>query len=1037
MEFSCPSCGGAVGVLAVREGRAHCPSCGEAFVPSLSRDPAVVPASGIPRLDEDKPTDHNVKPASRSDTKADVANDSAANVKPSDRTEAVARPASRRDDVRNSAFRPPASSSSRHKRISGKAARQQIISALEQAGPYEVVGEVARGGMGIVFKARDRHLRRLVAIKVLRGDSGDPDEIRRFRREAEAAAKLQHSNIVPIHAVGEVDGRPFFVMDFIEGQGLNDLIKAGELSPRAALDIAEQTAEALHYAHLQGVVHRDLKPANIIIDRLGRPQVMDFGLAKQIDDDQSLTKTGTTMGTPAYMPPEQAEGDLKAIDESSDVYSLGAVLYEMLTGQAPFSGTSTMNVLMKVLEEEPEAPRRINPRIHKDIETICLKAMSKEKDQRYASALELAEDVRRFRAGEAISAAPASLVYRLRKWLSRSWQVAGLMAAVVLFFTGLTAYVLITGYREARQRRADEDAQIGKLMDLVVSRLQRFRAIRSKAKENWRREARKVLAKAEDDTRMVLLLRPDHTEAVARLDEVRSFIEEVRVMEFNDLAYNFIDEEQFLAAEKLFRIVLEDYDPHNRMAKRGLELAQGVGRLFVTTAPPGVQVSLVEWGAPAEALGAALGTTPLDGVDARIGTYRMTLQSDLVGKHELPLKVSRGAEIRMEAVGLPSMGGAGDDMVLVPAGEVVLPGGRRVRLAAFAIDRYESGASLGEIPRHDMSWVEATAACRERAKRLCSFHEWKRACGGNEGLAFPYGAAFDPSVCWSGVEGPGAAGGRFRCVSPWGVFDMSGNVGEWVGPTRSEAVVYGGDWSLTQGAFLGCGSDSPLPATKKGPRVGFRCCKGDGATGLQGADRGVTPSLAGRPAPKVQVAPVAVCPSDMVEVPGGEFAFDTGFGDRQTRSVTGFCIDRYEFPGRAGGMPQRNVTWMEATRLCRDRGRRLCTPLEWQRACRGPNDFDFPYGGRYLKDGCRSEVPNQGPEASGARATCKSGFGVHDMSGNVAEWLADPNHPGVCEIAGGSYASGRFETRCAYRDQKPRSFRGATVGFRCCATLRK
>jgi len=907
------------------------------------------------------------------------------------------------------------------------------VKALERAGPYEIIAEIARGGMGIVFKARDKQLKRYVAIKVLRDSSGDPDEERRFRREAEAAARLQHSNIVPIHTVGEVQGRPFFVMDFIDGRVLTDIVRSGELSPRAALDIAEQTAEALHYAHSQGVIHRDLKPANVIIDRLGRPQVMDFGLAKQIDDDQSLTKTGTTMGTPAYMPPEQAEGDLAAIDEQSDVYSLGALLYEMLTGVPPFQGSSTMNILMKVLEEDPIPPRRINPRIHRDIETICLKAMAKEKRLRYRTAHEFAEDIRRFRAGEAISAAPASVLYRLRRSLARTWPLVTATGALVFFSAGVTGYVLLANWRERVEARLREDAQVRELLARVERALARSRELRAAAADGWRRDSRKLLAEAEDDARRILWLRPGHPEASTRLDEIRASIGELRVAEFLELAQGFLDAEQYAAAERLYRLVLEDLAPGNPQALRGLRLVHGVGRIWVRTVPAGVEVTLRPWDGGKDSAGLSLGKTPVEGAEVEIGRYRLVLSSALVGRHEIPLEVRRSEEVRLENLRLPEMGGAGSEMVLVPAGEVSLPGGRVLRIESFAIDRYESGASLGTIPRSGMGWVEAAAACREAGKRLCSFHEWRRACAGDARLAFPYGNSFDPSRCWTGaLPGPAPAGGRERCASPWGVYDMSGNLAEWVGPTRDEATTYGGDWSLTEGALLGCYSDH-RPPLELAPRSGFRCCKGVGASVLVGEARGVTPSLAGVGPPPAE--PVRACPADMVQVPAGEFQFDDGLGERQPRRVEAFCIDRYEFPNRAGALPEAAVSWVEAARACREKGRRLCTAVEWQRACRGPAGYDFPYGSRFDPAACRVLAPLEGPVASGSRPLCKSGFHAYDMSGNLAEWVGEADRPRG--LAGGSFAQGRFESRCAYLEERPPDYRSAETGFRCCATLSK
>jgi predicted Ser/Thr protein kinase len=697
------------------------------------------------------------------------------------------------------------------------------VPELENAGPYKVIGEVARGGMGVVYKARDRHLRRLVAIKVLRGAGADGEEVARFRREAEASARLQHSNIVPIHAVGEVLRRPFFVMDFIEGRSLQDLVRAGELSPRSALEIAEQIAEALHYAHQQGVIHRDLKPANIIVDRFGRPQVMDFGLAKQIDDDVGLTKAGTTMGTPAYMPPEQAAGDLAEIDEQSDVYSLGALLYEMITGKPPFAGSSTMNILMKVLEDDPLPPRSINPRIHRDVETICLKAMDKAKERRYATAHDFAEDIRRFRAGEAISASAASVIHRARRAVGRNAPLAvGAVVFTLLSVAGI-GYAL---YREAAARAAATDRderQAGALLASAAEKLLKAESLRSEGAAGWQRSARQLLDDAENEAALALRLRPSGPDAARVLGEARSAVRQLRVAGFLELAREFEAGGQYLAAEKVYRVVLEDYDEEDADALAGLKRARGVGRLWLATDPPGVEAVVLSGPGSADAV--VRGRTPLEGVEVDSGSYRLVLSGDGVGRHEMPLEVGRSAEVRAGTLRLPRTGAAGSGMALVPAGTVEIPGTGRSDVPAFAIDRYESGADLGEVPGSGMSWVEAAARCRDAGKRLCRPREWKRACSGDSGVAYPYGQTFDPSRCWTGaLTSGGPAGGRPGCVSPFGVYDMSGNVGEWVGAAEEEALTYGGDWSVSEGAFLRCDFTVYLPPGQAAPRAGFRCC---------------------------------------------------------------------------------------------------------------------------------------------------------------------------------------------------------------------
>ena len=328
-------------------------------------------------------------------------------------------------------------------------------------GSYELVEEIGRGGMGVVWRARQESLERDVALKmVLGGGLATEAQVVRFLTEARAAARLDHPNIVPIHEVGEEEGRHFYAMKLIEGPSLTEWIHAGgaaSRSPKSAAEITAAVARAVHHAHQRGVLHRDLKPSNILLDASGAPHVVDFGLARIAEDDSSLTRSETLLGSPAYMAPEVAAGGSRAATTAADVYSLGAVLYELLTGLAPFGGETPLATLRGVLEEEPAAPRSRRAGLDRDLETICLKSLAKEPARRYASASDLADDLERWLRGEPIRARPSSQVARVVAWARRKPQLAVLAVALAV----VLAVVLAGGIAGVvwQWRRAENHAR--------------------------------------------------------------------------------------------------------------------------------------------------------------------------------------------------------------------------------------------------------------------------------------------------------------------------------------------------------------------------------------------------------------------------------------------------------------------------------------------------------------------------------------------------------------------------------------------------
>ena len=312
-----------------------------------------------------------------------------------------------------------------------------------QFGDYELLNEIARGGMGVVYKARQIKLHRLVALKmILAGQLAGPEHVVRFYNEAEAAAQLDHPGIVPIFEVGLHEGQHFFSMGFVDGQSLAQRVARGPLPHCEAAQLVFEVAQAVQYAHEKGVIHRDLKPGNILLDMAGKPRVTDFGLAKLTEHKTDLTGTGQVLGTPSYMPPEQASGKANQIGQPADVYALGAVLYCLVTGRPPFQAASAVDTLMQVIKQDPVPIRQLNSEVPLDLETIALKCLEKEIPRRYGSARLLADELKRFLNGEPILARPVSAVERTWRWCQRNRLVAGLAATAA--FAGLAFVVVVS-----------------------------------------------------------------------------------------------------------------------------------------------------------------------------------------------------------------------------------------------------------------------------------------------------------------------------------------------------------------------------------------------------------------------------------------------------------------------------------------------------------------------------------------------------------------------------------------------------------------
>src|SRR5215831_13543776 len=356
-------------------------------------------------------------------------------------------------------------------------------------GDYQLLEQIGRGGQGVVFRARQKSLNRTVALKVISlGQWASKAHVKRFRREAEAAARLDHPGIVPIHEVGERDGSCYFSMGLVEGEQLDAILKHEPMPIRRAVELIAKVARTVHYAHEHGILHRDIKPGNILLDKNGEPHLTDFGLARLVESESSITHTLDVLGTPSYMAPEQAVGNNAAISSVTDVYGLGAVLYQLLTGHPPFAGGATYETIKLLLDTEPRPPRVLNPKIDRDLSTICLKCLEKDPKRRYASALGLAEDLERWLKHEPIQARRIGPFTRGTKWVRRNPSIA-VMAAMLLALaiplgmivwksefsrSPLATGIAVLPFENLSEQREDAAAFVDGVQDDILTKLARI-----------------------------------------------------------------------------------------------------------------------------------------------------------------------------------------------------------------------------------------------------------------------------------------------------------------------------------------------------------------------------------------------------------------------------------------------------------------------------------------------------------------------------------------------------------------------------------
>jgi TolB-like protein/Tfp pilus assembly protein PilF len=365
----------------------------------------------------------------------------------------------------------------------------RAVELLGELGDYELLEEIGRGGQGVVFRARQKSLNRTVALKVISlGQWASKAHLKRFRLEAEAAARLEHPGIVPIHEVGERDGSCYFSMKLVEGGQLDEVARREPMPIRRAAELIAKVARTVHYAHEHGILHRDIKPGNILLDAKGEPHLTDFGLARLVESESSVTQTLDIIGTPSYMAPEQAMGNQAAVSSATDVYGLGAVLYQLLTGQPPFAGGATYETIKLLLDTEPRPPRLLNPKIDRDLSTICLKCLEKDPKRRYPSALALTEDLERWLKHEPIQARHTGIFTRGQKWIRRNPTSAVLAASLIALAATagwivwkselgrhpVTTGIAVLPFENLSEQREDATAFVDGVQDDILTKLARI-----------------------------------------------------------------------------------------------------------------------------------------------------------------------------------------------------------------------------------------------------------------------------------------------------------------------------------------------------------------------------------------------------------------------------------------------------------------------------------------------------------------------------------------------------------------------------------
>jgi serine/threonine protein kinase len=727
--------------------------------------------------------------------------------------------------------------------------------SLRRLGDFELVRELGRGGMGVVYEARQVSLNRKVALKVLSGGLGLTDRaVQRFRREAEAAAKLHHTNIVPVYATGEQDGTHFYAMELIEGPSLDHVIRQLRASQAGAAQAAEparglvqttdydegantaegiglstsslssggayfdtvaqlvaEVADALDHAHNNGVIHRDIKPSNLLLSPAGRPSVNDFGLARMLEQP-GMTMTGEFVGTPAYMSPEQITAGRILLDHRTDIYSLGATLYELLTFQPPFRGQSREQVLAQIVQKEPRPPRKLNPKVPVDLETVCLKALEKDPDRRYPTAAALADDLRRYLNRFAITARRVGPIARLIK-LTRRHKLATMATSVLFLLTGITGVMSVLYHRsqqeisqkEAETREEQEKADLARRQREAG---QKIRDVERLIKEQKFQEAF-VLLQHE-----ITPYLPDEP----RLEELRSECSYILSLVSDppgaDMFRKPYDSEKG-AWEHLGRTPIDKLRVargfyHWKLEKPGYETAEGFGR-------NPQQVQLDPQGSHFQGM---VRVTVRGGLPLVSGlrTQDLALGPFYLDRHEVTNRqfkqfVDRGGYQKKE-FWEHSFVKDGKPLTWQEAIDGFRDATGRPGPATWEWGSYPHGQD--EHPVAGVSWYEAAAYARFAGKALPTIYHWLAASGLELAREIIPRSNF-------GRTGP-AKVGHYQGLGPFGTYDMAGNVKEWCFNSAGDGKRYllGGAWGEQEYMFAFPDVRSPFHRARN---CGFRCVK--------------------------------------------------------------------------------------------------------------------------------------------------------------------------------------------------------------------